>query len=301
MRVSGALFLVVAVAAARAGDPPPQAVDSISQAKRDLASIKSPAPASEPGLGLGGMGAKDDVQASGGLRPEPSALLSESGGSALDPSKKKEGTGNWLVDAMEQKPDHPQSARERDDLIRGDLDLLKGADKTDSRAAKEAQLAEAGAGAASKELAASVYNPLDAFMSGWISAHDRELLLPARRGDSLMGGEQGRAPAETLPGIDFGQQGVFAESHLAPRDGLADSKPAANPYIGDLDLASLAPLKPLSAPDTAGYSPFLLPDLSRDVSASGLDPKLPDVSKSLVPDFTQPPDDDKYFRQMKRF
>jgi hypothetical protein len=285
MRALGSLFLVLAAAALRAGDSPAPPADAIAQAKKDFASIKQPAASADQGLGLRAADAKDD----GAARPDGAALPA--------PAARKEGTGNWLVDAMEQKPGHPQ-ASQGDGLIEGDIDLLREAD---TPAAGSTQATKGGEGAASKGLAATVFNPLDAFMEGWISAHDRDLLLPARRGDSLMGGEQGGARAKAFSGIDLGQRGALADGGLPYPGAQADSRTLANPYVGDLDAASLAPARPLSAPDTAGFSPLVFPDLSRGMSAPGADPRFLDPSGALLPDFTQPQDDDKYFRQMKRF
>src|ERR1700678_1781443 len=97
MRSLGSLLFVIAAVAARAGDPPPARADSIAQAKKDFASIKQPAASQDPGPGLRAADAKDD----GAVRADAPALPS--------PTVGKEGTGNWLVDAMEQKPGHPQA------------------------------------------------------------------------------------------------------------------------------------------------------------------------------------------------
>jgi hypothetical protein len=302
MRALGTLLLALAAAAARGEDPPATAGDSMAAAKKDLASIKAAAAPVEAGPGLAAVDLRDDAPGPGGARTDSPAVVSPAGRSAADPSRKREGTGNWLVDAMEQKPDQTRTPRGGESLNRGELDLLKDAGRPDARTEKEANLAEASEKAASKALAESVYNPLDAFMNSWISAHDREFLVPATRSDNPMAGEQGRARAGSLQASDFGQLGVFAESALQSRDtGLADPKAAMNPYLADTDRAFMAPMKPVSAPDLPGLAPFGLPDPSRGMSAPGIDPKLLDTSRFLIPDFAQPADDDKYFKQMKRF
>jgi|CZKI01.1.fsa_nt_gi hypothetical protein len=302
MRASGALLLALAVAAARAEDPPATAGDSIAAAKKELTSIRAAASAVEAGPGLSGIDLREDPPGPGGARTDSPAALSAAARSAADPSQKGQGSGNWLVDAMERKPDQALSPRGREDPARGELDLLKGADRPDARAEKGSRLAEASDKAASKALAESVYNPLDAFMNSWISAHDREVLLPATRSDIPMAGELGRERAGTLPAVDLGQPGVFAEGAPPARDaGLADSKAATNPYVADIDLAILGPAKPISAPDLPGIAPFGLPDPSHGMSARGADPKSLDTSRSLIPDFAQAADDEKYFKQLKRF
>jgi hypothetical protein len=289
MRASRTLLFVVAAAAARAGDAPAPAGDSLAAAKKDFASIKSPAP--ETGPGLPGLVVRDE--GSGAVRADAPLPL-QAGRSAADPAGKKGGAGNWLVDAVEQETVRPQSARGDNDLIRGDLDLLDDAGRPESRAGSVGRAAEAGEKAASRELALSVSNPLDAFMEGWISAHDRGLLVPAKNGGNPMDG----ARAETLAGIDLGRREGTIEGVLASREGQADPRAAANPYILDLDLA---PVKPIPVPDLAGFEPLSLADLSHGVPAPAAGSKFLDPSNSLIPDFAQPSDDDKYFKQMKRF
>ena len=290
MRVTGTLMMVVAVAAARAGDPPAPAGDSIAAARKDFASIKPAGSPAESGPGPSVFDLKDDGPPPGGARTDPA--LSPMARSAADPSKKGGGTGNWLVDAMERRADPLSSYRDG-------LDLLGGSDRPPARASDEARLAEAGEKAASKEVAPAVFNPLDAFMTGWISAPDRELLLPAARGEGLLGAEQGKGRADTLPGLGIG----LRETQAPPsRDAaLADSRTMANPYVAEMDPVSLAPLQALPVPDFPGLSPAGLPGLSPGASGPGADPRYLDLSKSLAPDFTQPAEDDKYFWQMKRF
>ncbi|HXQ79812.1 MAG TPA: hypothetical protein VN775_00780 [Opitutaceae bacterium] len=302
MRVPGALLLVVAIASARAGNPPASAGDSIAAAKKDLASIKAPASTMDPGPGIAGIGLREDAPVAAAGRADAAAALAEAGRPAVDPPRKNAGTGNWLVDAMERRSDHLQSAPARDGLVRGDIDLPMEAARPNGRGENGAKPGEAGGKAASRALAESVYNPLDAFMEGWISAQDRELLLPSTRGESPPGAYQRGSRAETPSGIDLGPQGASGGGVLQTRGaGPADLRTAANPYIADLSLASTPPLKPFSAPELPGIAPPWPLDLSRGISPGGVDPKSLDGSKSLIPDFVQPPDDDKYFKQIKRF
>ncbi len=297
MRVSGILALALSVASLRAGDPPAPASDAIAAARKDFASIKAPAAPPEAGPGIPVIGARDDGAGSAGVRADGPVLLPPPGLAAADPFGKKAGTGNWLVDAMERKPEQPQSSRGKDDPARGGLDHLRDA----AGPGKVAQLSESGERAESNVPAGSAYNPLEAFMEGWVSAHDRELLLPARRGDGLLGGDPGGARAGMLPGIDLGPQGSSTGGATAPRDAAPadpDLRPAANPYIADIDPA---PIRALPPPDAPVFAPLMLPDLSRGMPPPALDPRSFDAFRPVVPDFAQPADDDKYFKQMKRF
>jgi hypothetical protein len=116
----------------------------------------------------------------------------------IDPSGRKSGTGNWLVDAMDKKSDKSKKASERDggERLRGETDLLRGDERLNLPGEKETQgLDEAGGSAAEgKEVTGPVYNPLDRFMSGWISAKDRDLLLSGAKGEGAAAGDSGRVP-----------------------------------------------------------------------------------------------------------
>lgn len=289
MRALGFLLLAAAAASARASDPPAPASDPIAAAKADFAAIKPQAGAQEPASVLPSINASDDGQGSSGVRAGASGPSYPSARSAPDPSGRKEGTGNWLVDAMEKGPDRSKAAPGGMETARGELDLLRDAGGPD---AKDARPPEAGERAAARE----AFNPLDAFMEGWVSAQDRELLLPAKRGEGRAVGEG----AGTLPGFDLGPQGASRGGAQPSRD-MVLAEPdsgAANPYVTGLDPA---PMKALSLPDTPGFAPLLLPDLSGRMFPPALDSGLLGAPKLPVPDFAQPADDDKYFRQMKRF
>lgn len=292
MRVRGFLLLAAAVASARASDPPAPASDPISAAKRDFAAIKAQVAPQEPSSGLAAIDARDDGQATPGAPSPPYPSLR----SAPEAPGTRGGTGNWLVDAMEKGTDRAQASPGGVDSARGDLELLRDTGGPESREGRDTRQPGAADSAASRAPAGDAFNPLDAFMEGWVSAQDRELLLPAKRGEGLPGGER----AGTLPGLDFGPQGASRGGAPASRDAaLADSDSrAANPYVADLDPA---PLKALAPPDPAGFAPLLLPDLSRGMSPPALDSGLFDAPKPPGPDFMQPAEDDKYFRQMKRF
>ena len=128
MRARAAFLLLLAAPLARAGDPPPP--DPIASAKKDFQSIKSLSGPADPGAALPDAGHE-------GPGPEPGEPLRRAGAArrpgrtALDPSKKKakEGTGNWLVDAMDKKDDKQRSAKGRDEGRKGDEELLRDGEK----------------------------------------------------------------------------------------------------------------------------------------------------------------------------
>jgi len=301
MRASGVILLGIFAAAARAGDPPP-ADDSIAAAKKDLAAIKAPAGPQDPSAALPALQMKDFGPMPGAAAPGLPTLTDQEKEDALDPSKKKRSTGNWLVDAMDKKADEQRDpkARDRDkeELLKADQDLLKGDEK-------DAQIAEAAREKAnSKEVANSVYNPLDSFMNGWISAKDHDLLLPSSKGEGLPGAEGTKGRADLLPGLDLGASSAAVESLISPSDveGLADSaKSGPNPYLALLEFQAAPQVRFFSAPEGLGAGMAGPLDVSRGMSTSGVDRAPTDASRSFIPDFAQPADDDKYFKQMKKF
>ena len=153
-----------------------------------------------------------------------------------------------------------------------------------------------------KEPVEAVYNPLDAFMSGWVSARDRELLLTSSKSDGLSGSDLGKAHADPLPGLDTGQLGAAADIAVQQVDPSSfDEAKGANPYVGALDLPLDLPMRSFAPPDASGFAPTEFQDAARGLSTSGVDARPIDTSRSFIPDFAQPDDDDKYFKQMKKF
>jgi hypothetical protein len=304
MRASGTLVLLLLAASARGADAPVSDSDSIAAARKDLAAIKGPTGQQDPSSALPSLDMKDLSPMPGSAPSVSPSLLLLDKDSALDPAKKKKGTGNWLVDAMDKNSDRSQASRsrEKDDILKGDPDLLRGGEKLDPLEEKDPKsLDEARDRAASKEAAETAYNPLDSFMSGWISTRDHDLLLPSSKGEGPGGADLSKVRVESLPGLETGQP-VGAENLLPAMDAsaLGDSH-GPNPYMALLQLEPAAPIRTFAAPELPGFGPDPLPDASRGISSSGVDPRPFDSSRGAVPDFAQPSDDDKYFRQMKRF
>jgi hypothetical protein len=297
MRAKGALFFVLAAAAARAGDPP--APDSIATAKKDFATIKSLGSPADAGSLLPSMDMKDLGPSPGAHIDAPPALPDPD--ALLDPTKKKEkeGTGNWLVDAMDKKSDR-SSPTGKDSSLKSDPDLLRSGDRTLERGDREAQASpDARDKAGESEMAESVVNPLDSFMAGWISTRDHDLLLPTVKSDGAVAGGAGRTHAEGLDDLDLGQgtpsDGPIPSPEVA---GWSEAKPDSNPFITALELDSAPQGRIFSTPDTSGFAPTAL---QNGPAAMGVDPAALDSGRTFIPDFAQPSDDDKYFKQMKKF
>jgi hypothetical protein len=269
----GALVLVAALPLVAADAP---ATDPLAAGARDLADVKA-------------MASPSQTQAAGsGAKPEaapadlPMAHAAKATLPAVAVGRDGSGTGNWLVDAMMDT----KAEREA-------LGLSPKSGKVDLKAVADAAAAKAPEEPLQKLRTEAAYNPIDAFMAGWVSARDRDLLVPAK------GAEQakvaGTAAEPVLPGGND-----LTASLLAAQDSgaAADARPAGNPYLE---------LFTASQPATVHLAPVQeLPDFASPAAKAtqtGLipDPRPADASRSLIPDFAQPDDDDKYFKQMKRF
>jgi hypothetical protein len=305
MRVLVAILFASAAVAACAADPTPTPADSIQAAKKDFSAIKSSGvPATDSGAGMPSLELKEIGPIPGGaLAPTP--LPPESDGlPALDPSKKKPGNGNWLVDAMENGGDASGSPRAGDDALKGGTDLTRGVDRLDPRRDKDAPPSrDSGEKGGAKETELRAYNPLDSFMAGWISARDHDLLIPTARADTLSGGDLSRAAVDALPGLATGPSVAVTDSALPSPDQASWSEPkqAGNPYLA-LDDAPVPAMKVFAVPpELPDFAPDGDPYVLRGSVPSAADPAPTDSTRSFIPDFAQPTDDDIYFRQMKRF
>jgi hypothetical protein len=302
MRVPGTLLLVLLTASARADDPATPAPDSIAAARKDLAAIKSPGAQQEgavlPSLDIKDLGAVPTTQ-----RPEMPSLPDAGKDPSLDPAKRKAGTGNWLVDAMDKNTSTQGSrTKEKDDVLRGDPDLIRADEKgvhmeRDPFAVDDTRERER-----PREAVAAAPNPLDAFMGAWISARDHDLLLTPAKGEGLSS-EGGKTRSDLLPGIEVGTPEASGDFTLAPVDAAAfgDSRAPANPYLALADLPSVSPLRAFAGPEAQALPPAELQDIQRGLSAPGLEPLPNDAPRSFIPDFAQPDEDDKYFKQLKKF
>ncbi|HEY1791673.1 MAG TPA: hypothetical protein VGG34_02040 [Opitutaceae bacterium] len=290
-----ALAPLVAAAAAAQDAPAP---DPVAAAKKDLAEMKAPSGQQDAASALPSLDLKDMGPLPGADHADAAAAVPDKDPS-LDPAKRKSGTGNWLVDAMDKRTDRQRDSRTRgsDDGSKSDLDLLLG-DKSGEGYDKDAS-GEEGTAAGRDDArdpdagASKAYNPLDSFMGSWVSANDRELLAPSRADPSrsdLIAGLDG-APQVSAPDAAPGEAEDWAP--------IADAAP--NPYVGALG-DTLEPQVRIPAP--AGPDDFetlFMPDVSKGLSAPAAGPEPSADQRSVVPDFAQPTDDDKYFRQLKRF
>jgi len=223
--------------------------------------------------------------------PRPPAVRS---GAQPDDSQQGKGTGNWLVDAMMKDDSRPtagsgrKAARARDDAHSPETETA-GRDRDpgrDPNADREPLL-----GSRAREAAQAAGNPLAPFMADWISKRDQTLLLPK------MSAGQGPGTETTgLPGnpdqpftITFGGTGGRPDPGADP----APIQAPGNPF--------LQALRPLPSPPPDVESPRTVPEAG-DRSPT-LTPATPAREAKPPPpiDLSKPPEDKKYFPQLKRF
>jgi hypothetical protein len=136
-------------------------------------------------------------------------------------------------------------------------------------------------------------------MAGWISARDRELLLPAK-GE----GAGGADPARAHPGSfqeggsaqgDFSMEGLLSLGEL---DAVSEAKAEPNPYLSAMDLAPAPSPRMFSGPEASELG---APGGRAAPTWFGSEAGSLEAPRSFIPDFAHPSDDDKYFKQMKKF
>lgn len=209
---------------------------------------------------------------------------------------------NWLVDAVmkEQKRDGKAALSSDDeDEVDEDEDLdplqkliveqLRGPDEEDADQIKE--------DSAKAEIATetAVLNPLTDYMSGWISARDRDLLLgdvKPRDGSALISRFSDPAGSSAAP--EHAQFFFMAPADspaglaAAPENPYLDLAPLQQPLEGSMPLNFEAPPKPITPI-------YQLPDAMPTVTP----PKR--LNNLAPPGLSKPEEDARYFPQLKRF
>jgi len=231
-------------------------------------------------------------------------------GAGWSPAKAKlpeKKSANWLVDAMEKSGEDRKRAtrgqgereldRARDVVGRSTGDDLKSEVglRPDSEAADSSEKDH-------KPTATVVANPLNHYLGEWMTPQDYSLLKPGLT-QSAMGGPGSRDSAllpiiqisdgKLLPGLDP-TTGLLSTSG----PGLVQSQiPKSNPYLETPKLPTSVSTPPVYAPP-----PSMTPSsLKPNIGAVPPPPPMIESAKSKVPDFAKPAQDEKYFKQLKRF
>ena len=304
--VTVALFCAALAADGHAAEPAAQAAapseDAIKAAKRDFELLKA---TRDPAMQ--GKDALPKISGPEFTSPVESMprLPKKKGKDALLEKQKK--SANWLLEAMEKKPDDRTSRRTEADrfVLEAERDrerersgedselaaLLKAAGKGDESARRN----EAARDEKEKPRTEPAFNPLNRFMSEWMTPQDFALLKPGL--DAPRAGEVNASGAATaqvansefvLPATPEAALGL-----IGGQKSFTPATPQENPYLQTLNLpapaATLTPPVLLPPPAPVASQPALAP------------PPAPIAPKSKVPDFVKPAQDEKHFKQLKRF
>lgn len=265
--------------------------DGISAARRDFEAVKSARnPALQPKSDLPRIAVPDlpAAPAVGPIAPKQ-----------LKGTEKK--SANWLLDAMEkQKPRKDAERgerRERTDNAERELTLDGQADdratsadeKTPERANNDAQ---------SRKQNAEPENPLAHYLGEWMTPQDYALLKPGIEQSLSQSGQPANNPANSplsvgnLPGGDA----IFGSAVSSGVASAIGGTPRENPYLDGL---KLAPAMALPAPSGVLATPPPPATISSQPTFAPPPPVAP--AKPKIPDFAKPAQDEKYFKQLKRF
>lgn len=318
MKIRHVALVVLAAAAVKAAETtPPAGGDGIAAAKQDFAEIKAAGASAEqqkftvPNQKLGlNLRERNDK-----IKPPPWMSQKAKPGQPNDPSGK---SANWLVDAMSDKEkDSLLDANSRKtangdrktdtDLSATPGDLSANGNQPDSkrnpsRAEDQGSLADT-----RKKEAAAANNPLTAYMAAWMTPRDFELLKAGSNDGAPT------TPAGDLTGATFSDgKGFLAldgarpaestESPLTLGDPAAAFSPKQNPYLADLPAPSSPSATPsaLPGPPPANITasipgPGIVMPISQPEAQLGpkINPAMEAVQKAR--------EDEKYFKQLKRF
>jgi hypothetical protein len=204
-----------------------------------------------------------------------------------------------------EKQEIERRARARSDKSdRGERDALSRSATDPSRDGLSPSAADAASDAAQegerKVPTTAVANPLESYLGGWMTPQDYALLKPSLAQGALPGG--GRDPMSpnalqsangALPGI--GGTGA-ALGISAPAAGLPAPKAKENPFLQAL----VTPAPAVPVPAFGAAMPPATPAVKPLATAAPPPPPI-EPAKSKIPDFAKPAEDEKYFKQLKRF
>ncbi len=261
----------------------PPAEDGITAAKREFEAVKSARdPALQqrsdlPRLSL------PEMRSDNGGAPDRSLVAPKSG----QPEKK---SANWLLEAMEKKdvranPDRgTKSEREAAREVVANESRHETAQRTDTARQVEVD----------RKLLGAPPDPMAKFLSGWMTPQDYALLKPGLEQSLSYSLSAGTATvAGALPGVASPEAALAAAGPNGPGSLVGGTKPRENPYLSALNLTP-APVAPLPAGPVvtvpSSPPPALLP-----VPAPIAPPK------PKLPEFAKPAQDEKYYKQLKRF
>lgn len=283
----------------RAAESATASEDSIAKAKRDYDSIKaSRSEAARPASSATAASLpRLEIQAD--EAPVLSPIQRARNTEALEEKARQTRSKNWLVDALDKKSNADLEAQESMLLAKPDVADSKIAVKTNSdrQSVKRATDLQS----KSKKTAVEAPNPLGAFMSGWMTPKDFEL-LQLHSHDAVVGKGTSAPSSLQSPLLSL------TPSSPGPRFGgdlpggvpLATAARSQNPYLPELSpgFGSVTGARPNSVPPSV--STLLMP---RESSHDTVQPDLTKASgtQPIVAEPFKPQHDGPEFKQLKRF
>lgn len=305
--------------------------DAILAAKRELAAIKAvndarftPTLNNRPSHRL----AVPELRTESAAVPPP----------ALRAVKPEAKSNNWLIDAMAQSERNRRDGREPQrsmDANRGSprtgtnrdigspgtafgsdpgggqnaidsLDPLYSRNPRGSRGATMLERNDASSSsAADEQMTPAALNPLTHFLGDWMTPQDYALLRPGLE-TALPGGVVRPGDARfSLPGTpDFALESSLKREipggFTAATPITSEPSPRANPFLESLNRVEFTPPARVIPPPVQP-GPGLLPSAAVPASPPPASAAVVAPLRPNVPDFPKPGQDEKYFKQLKRF
>lgn len=308
-----------AATAAASEDAPANAAvpgSSISGARRELDAIKALRdPAQMPKGGLPKLTLPE--LRTGTASPEVQPWSTKQGNK---PDAAKKQSPNWLVDAMMKDERRANDAARQAKGREGRDERGERADTTES-GARTLDMADdenvRGTRIANAEPRddrethrakepRDVANPLNRYLGEWLTPRDYAVLKPSldetTTGGRAAGGLDPRIAATLGPNsltAAMPTSGLATGESALAIDAVRQAAPRENPFLEALQPsanAKPANVVPLPVPPPAGVVPPIIPT---SVAPNSPPPIAPQQSK--IPDFAKPAQDEKYFKQLKRF
>lgn len=312
-------WLAASLTSAEAPPPAsaPTPAQSIESAKKEFEALKAAREAAQRGQGSTALPRLSVPELQTGLG-DPLPAQGTKANPAVDPTKK---SANWLVDGMTKEAvrrdgDRSRStepyARDRgaNGSSSDETGVSDAASANDPRNEITSTRDSRSADHSDREKSAEAPNPLNRYLAAWMTPRDYATLKPSlTEGLSAHGAAQSSGLGEvSLPAsLGGGLSGVTLPGGIAPpgADPLslspkgsspAISPPRENPYLQSFALpAAPATTLPATPPASAPFT--VAPVMSPMPSPT---PAAP-AAKPAVPDFARPAQDEKYFKQLKRF
>ena len=313
LRPASVAALAVALAAggwtadARPAENDAEAGNAIENARSDYEAItdakagRTPAQLPLPKQAMPRLDLKSDA-----LPLPPNPAYRKTGDGNATPGEQPGKSENWLIEAMNQTAAETSKETVVSPDTAAEIETPKGDLLATAAALERAEQAAAKAREAQEEKVGELpaFNPLDAYMTGWLSARDlgrsgTTSVAPVERGAIEQTGLAAYENNSAQRDVALVFSGADAFSPISEQRGLATpGVPETNPYLGERfrewnDGASPTPL----ALPSANPEPLLrLPDAVRH-EPTPMEPKTPPrLSEEL-----KAQDDAKYFKQLKRF